>query len=229
VIVRWRHSPSSAVQTDEEDEKGVIDNFEAIRSNLDDFRSVVHLSRDIVNAMQRAANAVTAAIKGNVMDAISMFEQIVSSIKESHKERLKFKGIFLTSYIVITILVSAVCLVAYLCRNSQFLKTNVEALYLFYMGTGGVLGGFISVSTKLNLLVFETQTPVWQIGLHAFERATYSFVLGIIGYFLVKNEMLMAFVKNISQPLYGYLVCSCAAGMSERLIPDKLVELQGDG
>ena len=213
---------------DEDDEKGIVKNFGAIRSCLDDFRSVVHLSPDLIAAMQRAANAVTAAIMGNVDGSIRMFQQVVTSIKEAHKERLKFKGIFLSSYIAITIIASLVCLSVYLFRNSQLIQQNIEVMHLFFTGTAGILGGFISVSTKLHLLSFETQSQRWQIGLHAFERATYSFVLGIIGYFLVKNDMLLAFVKNIDQPLYGYMICSCAAGISERFIPDKLVELQNN-
>lgn len=123
-----------------------------------------------------------------------------------------------------TVILSLTGFCIYFLRDSVFVSHNLSGLTFLIVGIAGVVGGFISVSTKLKLLNFEQHTPMWQIGLHALERVSYSFVFGIIGYLLVKNGMLLAFL-NENNSLYGYLLASCAAGFSERLVPDKLLEI----
>jgi len=210
---------------DKSDPEKLIENFSMIRENLVDFRSILHMSKDRKDAMQRATHAIVTAIKGNIEESKQIFNTIITSIKEDYHERHIFKGIYLGSYILITSILALFGFIIYFFRATTFVSNNIEGLTLLIIGVAGVVGGFISVSTKLELLNFEPHTPKWQIGLHSFERASYSFVLGIIGYLLVKNGLLFAFL-NENSSMYGYLLAGAMAGVSERLIPDKLVELE---
>lgn len=142
----------------------------------------------------------------------------------------KLKYLKLCLYLLLIVLGSALIFWWYnsTISGTYFFKSfNEDLIRMFYLAVAGSVGGFISVTLKINKIPIDPFIPFKRTRLDAFIRIILAMIFGILIFWFIKSEFI-SFIDskklNFNQPKGTLLSLSIAviSGFSERLIPNIL-------
>lgn len=153
-------------------------------------------------------------LSGDKNKSKKILENIIKNL-ENRKiivKKIIYIGIFLI-FVVIFSLISV--LLAINIIKYQELKR------LFYVGTFGVIGGFISLNLKLDKVEFKVSESNWSYIIVSIYKSVYSILAGVICYFLIKSNLLLGILEGTGESgKYFIYSISALAGFSETLLPN---------
>jgi hypothetical protein len=211
---------------DEEDQKGLLNNFDGVREGVNRFRSVIAKAGNPYSCMHRAAHAISVAIRGDAETAKKIIDHVISEIETEYKDRIICKFWYLLGSILPIGTLSVLSTVVFFARNEWFIKENAEFFRVLYGATFAGYGGFISISLKLNDIQFDKGITAWQTMASAGQRILYSLLFGAFTYVVISSELILGFVTKCKIPLYGILSFCLVAGFSEKFIPNILAKFE---
>lgn len=210
----------------EDDPKDFGGHLAKVKPSFNKFKSVLYKTQNGEYAKSVAAQALSLALNGATGEAEAIISQLISDINSEHVAVVKCKMTFLLSCLVWIIVMSALGFILYLCREYQCFVKNSAILTIFYCFVFAGYGGFISVTRKMNNLIMEKDLNYKNYVAYAIERMVIANLSGIAAYVLIRSGIAFALVKEIKDPMYGFMAVSILSGFSENYIPDLLTKME---
>lgn len=211
------------IDTEIEDNKAPILNFQKVKDRFDKLKSVMYKSGMDASYKARAASALVTAIHGNIDEAKELFDSIEKDALEEYKNKIYGRLFYLLGAVIFMVIFSILSLVVYFARDSEFLKYNHVFSSLVYSVTFACFGGFFSVSLKAKEVFTQRAIGHWMFAIYGAERLIVSIIGGVAAYTLVNSGLLFsADPKNI----YAIFSLCFISGFSETLIPNSLNKLE---
>lgn len=208
---------------EEEDKNGMIDRYNEIRSCIGDAKRDMYKALDPIVYKARIANLISQALNGNPQEAKVQFAKLIDEINK------EYKGQFMNRirYLLTALMVVFLCIGTSLVIYTQDVWNNKNIHELIYVATAGSIGGFISVSRRLQETVFARDVWPGIFVFYAIERIVIAIFASIAVFFAIKCNLAFGFFNNKNQnTLHGYIVFSMVAGFSETFLPNLLIKLE---
>ncbi|WP_321807978.1 hypothetical protein [Burkholderia sp. BCC1993] len=210
----------------ESDPAGLIKRFEAIKSELVDFRSILYKGVHDKSVKHRAANAVSTAIRGDIEKAKEIFGKITEQVTNEYQSILVGRLLYLSGALGLLCGALLASLVAYYFRQSQFVAHISALKSLLYAATFSGCGGLLSVSINFRDIQFERELKPHSYLIYGAQRIMLAGLCGIFTYMLIKSGILFSFLMKSDNPFIALMTVCAAAGFSETLIPNALRNLE---
>lgn len=110
----------------------------------------------------------------------------------------------------------------------DFFCQCAEIRTLVFVVTAGSIGGFLSISRRLRSTVFEKDVNPSLYIIYGIERVFISIFGAIVTYFAIRSNIIFGMVKDLPEPVTGYIVFSVLAGFSETFISNLLIKLESE-
>lgn len=217
-------SESLKVDINEEPEDDLIDNYNKIKPELNEVKSMLFKSTSENYFKDTIAGAISLAIMGSIDRAVDILNFVKKSIDKEYKASLFNRQVYSWTCIFIVLFF---ILISYLThRNSFFSVFENEPLvkYFIYISTFGAIGGAISIIIKLRNLNLSTE-PYKSIIYYALERLFLAVLASICAFVLMKANLVLGVLNN-PENIYGLLSAAIIAGFSETFIPDLLSKIE---
>jgi hypothetical protein len=206
-----------------------FENLNTIKHKLNELKGVLYKcgNDDVV---RNRRGTITALGLINPQEAIEQLVDLINDINKNYREGFEKKIFYLGGAFFMLLLFCTISFIIRVKAIGGSIDSKFETLELiFYILTSGVIGGFISVSYKLKLVVFEQGISRYYFLAYGIERLVISVLASMVLFFAIKANVIFGFVKDAPNPFYGYIFLSILAGFSETLIPDLLIKIEKQG
>lgn len=127
---------------------------------------------------------------------------------------------YLTVCIVVVIIGIAT---SYFLYDEYKLNSTVSRLIL--IATAGSIGGFLSISLRINELIEDVFFDRVLNFLSAIIRMMFSVLAGVVTYFLIRSNIVFGFLEDLEINFFVILTLAIASGFFEKKIPDILKKI----
>ena len=211
------------IDTQIEDDTEKADNFSMIRGKFTRIKGMLYKVTDDTSIKTRISHITSHGINGKPDEANKQFDELIEEIEIEYtnqsKHRINF--IFTTMLIVIvSVIISSFIYHQNLLQDTPIIRD------LVFTTTGALIGGFISISRKLKSIIFQKDISNRIYVFYSIERMLIASLAGATLYFAIKSNIVFGLIKELENPIYGYILFSTAAGFSETLIPNLLIKLE---
>lgn len=204
-------------------------NYNLIRPTLDKLKRVLYKCGNDASVRSIRGSLIAHGLN-NPEDAKIQLQHLIDSINTNYKEIFEKRILYLGSAFLILIL---------FCLTSAFIKyqsiegtidVKFKSLVLtLYVATGGVIGGFISVSYRLKNLTFEKEVDNFYFFIYGTERLVISILASIVLFMSIKSNFVFGALGSSTNATYGYILLGVVAGFSETLIPNLMEKMEKQG
>jgi hypothetical protein len=97
---------------------------------------------------------------------------------------------------------------------------------LSMIATAGSIGGFLSISLRIKVLITEVFEDRLLNFLSSVIRMMFAMLAGIVTFILVKSNIIFGFLADLEVNFYIILVLSVASGFFEQKVPELLSRLE---
>lgn len=211
---------------EEEDKNGILDRYNEIRSCIGDAKGDMYKALDPIVYKARIAHLISQALNGKPEEAKVQFTKLIDEVNRQYRSQFKNRiGYLLTALIAVFL-----CIGTSLAVYTQDIW-NIKNIHEFiYVATAGSIGGFISISRRLQETVFARDIWAGIFVFYAIERIAIAIFASMAVFFAIKGNLAFGFFNNKGQnTLYGYIVFSMVAGFSETFLPNLLITLENKG
>ena len=211
------------IDTEKENDKTLIDLFNAVRVNFAKLKGLLYKVNDDTSIKTRIAHIISHALSGKADEANKQFDELIVEINKEYGEQFNHRLRYL-----LTILCATILLIGYsICNyyNDLYLE-KIEIKHLIYMATAGAIGCFISVSRRLRKTIFEKDVKSILYIIYGLERVFISVFSSVIVYFSIKSNLVFGLANELDKPILAYIVFGIVAGFSETLVPNLLIKLE---
>lgn len=220
-------SDSIRVQIDTiiEDDLTIPKRFDAVRVNFAKLKGLLYKANDDTSLKTRIAHIISHALRGNPEEANKQFEELILEINAFYSKQFNHRLRYLITILLLTLIQIAfsitLCIYDFFCQCSE-IRT------LVFVVTAGSIGGFLSISRRLRNTVFEKDVRPSLYVIYGIERVFISIFGAVVIYFAIRSNIVFGMVKDLPEPVTGYIVFSILAGFSETFIPNLLIKLEAD-
>ena len=214
---------------DESDPKGLIRNFESIKEDLAEFRSILYKGVHDKSIKHRAANAISTAIRGDIEIAKSIFTKIKEQVAEEYQSILFGRMLYISGAFAFLLLVSLVAIVFYIFRDSGFVTHVPYLKNIAYASAFAGCGGLLSVCTNFQRIEFERELKLYAYFAYGAQRIIIAMLCGIFSYTLIVGGLIFSFVMKSEHSYIAIMSLCVASGFSETVIPNALKKLESKG
>lgn len=200
-----------------------INNFAMVREKFTQLKGLLYKVVDDTSIKARIGHILSHAITGNPDEANTQFDILIKEINTEYSNQSSHRIKYLLTTVLILLIEISFATLTY-C-NSWFKELNLIRHFIF-ISTAASIGGFISITRRLKQTVFEKDVSPFLYVFYAIERMLIALLAGVIVYFAIKSNLVFGIVKDLEQPIFGYLIFSVVAGFSETLIPSLLIKLE---
>lgn len=208
------------------DPNGYIKRYEKIKPSIDDFRSILHKGVHDKSVKNRAASAISTAMRGDVDGAKAIFIKIREQVEQEHRTISNGRFNYLGSSFVAMLILAIVAAVLYGCRRTEFIVSNALFKQFCYAASFAALGGFLSVCINLKDIQFERSLETWMYQAYGIQRIILAACCGIVAYLAVASDVLFSFLMKSPNAGLALMVVCVLSGFSEKLIPNALRKLE---
>ena len=212
----------------ESDPKGLIGRLEAIKGELADFRSILYKGVHDTSIRQRAANAVSTALSGDLDTARNIFKEIKRKVNKEYEDMLFGRLLYLSGAFSCVCLLSIISIVFYVCREYEFIKHIPTLKNIIYSSTFSSCGGLLSVCINLRFMQFERESKRYAYYIYGTQRIILASLGGIFTYIVITSGVFFGFILKSENPLLAIMALCVASGFSETLIPNALRKLENE-
>jgi hypothetical protein len=210
----------------ESDPAGLLVRLESIKEELADFRSILHKGVHDKSIRHRAANAISTALRGDVVAAKNIFMRIKEQVEREYRTIQRGRILYMSGAFALAVFLAFISLVLYFFRDSDWLQGLDVVKGFVYAASFAAFGGLLSVSLNLKTIAFERELQLYAYFIYGLQRIVLAGLGGIIALVAVKSGLVLSFVLTTSEPMYSMLAVCIAAGFSETLIPNALKNLE---
>ncbi|MBY4838524.1 hypothetical protein K5Y30_10125 [Pantoea sp. DY-5] len=200
--------------------------FQDCKIHFDEFISTCYKYNCSSIYKKRAATILSSIILGRGNLTTNPFKNIIDEIESDYKSTMFGRNIYQLGAITLSLIIITFSLVAYLCRETEFLKHNHFLTIVFYVAAFASMGGFISVSLKIKSLHTDRELNGWAYFFNGAERILFSVIAGVLVFFMLKSNMIFGFLNTSSDISFSIYVICALSGFSETLIPNTLRNLE---
>jgi hypothetical protein len=126
---------------------------------------------------------------------------------------------YLLGAAIATLIVLSLHLFFYL-NETHFEKKTRDVFYAVVFST---LGGFLSVAIGSGKIKVEIQNSEWIKSIYGALRITIAIVSGVLVYYAILGEYVLAMLKPMQSSYAWYTVCA-AAGFLEKFVPNMMLD-----
>ncbi|WP_128548505.1 hypothetical protein [Larkinella soli] len=209
----------------EEDKNGVQKKFDAVRIQYTHVKGLLFKTGGDPSYKTRIAHILAHALTVDPDESNAMFGKLADEINENYQDLFNNRIRYLLSSLAFTLLN---CAVAVLVFRYPLLLPSQELHNLVYVAAGGSLGGFISISRRLNQTTFEKGVNKYLYIVYGIERIIIAVFGATIIYFAIRTNLLFGIANKAENPQFAYLIFAIVAGFSETLVPNLLIKLESD-
>lgn len=209
---------------DESDSKGNLGDFNKVMTKYSELKAVIYKIQNEVFIKSRIANIVSIGLNGDVNGAVIQFQRLIDEINREYDSLFVHRLKYLVSALAFCSVLVVMAVSAYLQSGQNWLPPII--CHLCYVTAGAGIGGFLSVSARLKKMTFEQDVSGLTFIAYGVERMFIAVFAGVIVYFAIRANLIAGMVRDLPNPLYGYVVLSIAAGFSETLIPNLLIKIE---
>ncbi|WP_291146009.1 hypothetical protein [Flavobacterium sp. UBA7680] len=220
-------SDSIKIQIDTiiEEDKILIERFDKIRLKYNQVKGLLYKVNDDTSLKTRIAHILSQGLTADTDSCNTEFDNLIYEININYRDQFNHRLSYIVTIMILTLISISVSVVIHCNNYSNHLSIINEMIYLI---SAGCLGGFISVSRRLNAMIFEKDVHRAIYVIYGIERIFISVVGSIIIYFSIKSNLIFGLVNELDKPIYGFIVFGVLAGFSETLIPNLLIKLEND-
>ena len=211
------------IDTEVETNSIPLDNFALVREKYITLKGLLYKVVDDTSIKARIAHILSHAITGFTAEANTQFDRLIEEIETEYRNQYKNR----IKYLLTTMIIITVGIIFSIITYSYKLFNDLPLIrHFIFISTAASIGGFISITRRLKDTVFEKGVSQYLYIFYAFERMLIAVVAGIIIYFAIQCNLIFGIIKEISKPIFGYLVFAVVAGFSETLLPNLLIKLE---
>jgi hypothetical protein len=211
---------------EQDDPNNFEENFSKIKVDFNDVKSSLYKARRDNALKHIISSAVAMGIYGQVEDSKTSLAKIKERIDVEYREHFFNKVIFLLSCLLIVVVLSTLSFLQYFNVFIKYYSKECLLCPLVYTATFGSIGGFLSVSMKLQKMELESGVPKYMFFVYGIERSVISIFAAIILFCLIKSKLLLGYIIELDKPIFALMTFSVVAGFSETLIPDLLGKME---
>ena len=203
-----------------------VNNLNKIKPKFDEFMAIFFKLNCHPSYKKRASTAVSIAINGDISGSEELFDQIINDISKEHHEMIQGRIAYMNGAFALSLLFIILTIYVYLTRTDQIIQQNIQFFKFLYISAFASLGGFLSISIKLNELIVEKSFSVLSYFLTGAGRIVIAVIGGIFVYLLIMSNLAFGFLGENKNYFYGVLAMCFLAGFSETLVPNSLKNLE---
>ena len=209
----------------EEDVNGIVKNYNKVKSKFIEVKGVIYKVFNDDSIKNRIALALSAAFDGDIDGSIKSFDNLIEEINNEYNQRNKKKVYLLLTSILFILLNVWIGIFVY-----WYASVWTENVHLIiYSIICGSLGGFISLSYKMNSISFERNVDSKIYIFYGIERILISMLGSFVIFMGCKSNLIFGFINELqSNMVFGYMLLGVLAGFSENLVPNFLAKLETD-
>ena len=228
-IADQKESESFRVLVDtqlEEDPNGYVRQYEKIKPELGEFRSILYKGVYDKSIKHRAAAAVSTAIRGDIDTARQIFQKINKQVHEEYESissgRMRYVG---AAFFLVCIFI-LISFILYVCRAGSWILHIPLVKNFLYAATFSSVGGFVSICMNLREIEFERALSSWKYSIYGAQRILLAAFFGVIAYLLIASDVLLSFLTKSPNSYLAIMAICIISGFSEKLIPNALRRLE---
>jgi len=214
------------IDTEIEHDCKAPENFFAVREKFTKLKGLLYKVVDDTSIKARISHILSHAITGKPDEANILFDDLINEINMEYEKQSNHRIKYLLTTIAFIIIGIIGSIYIYYCG---LFYDHIHVRNLIFISAAASIGGFISITRRLQQMIFEKDVKPFLYVFYAAERMLIAISAGAVIYFAIKSNLIFGFVNALDKPIYGYLVFSVVAGFSETFIPNLLIKLEKKG
>lgn len=210
----------------ESDPENLIQNYESIKENLAEFRSVLYKGIHDKSVKHRAANAISTAIRGDIETAKLIFEKIKAQVASEYEAILFGRMLYILGAFVFLFITSVTSMLLYIFRDSEFVMGIPYVKNIIYAAAYAGCGGLLSVCINFQSIKFERELKLYAYFAYGIQRIIIACLCGVFAHALITGGIAFSFIMKTGHSYMALMAMCLASGFSETIIPNALKKLE---